>query len=255
MALVRRYGTTKFMYLPHEVQQMIFNDYTEVMAHEKYKSIMDMLPSQLSNDMPASGMFVYEPEGILQNDSLYERLMDGIINILKNNANMHKNADLLQQQENIIGNYSEFMRYLLIDFLYIMAIKSLEANDTYVNITTVIRNIIARIRDTFVSYTERRRLRLGWVMTLVALNEPFDENTLKNILRVLDYRQLLQLKNICNNNALFYDMTFRCITEGSEYNEEYFKQNNCRRLIYDELDNVMYCWLNNHDGRPQAIKM
>ena len=181
--------------------------------------------------------------------------MDGIINILKNNANMHKNADLLQQQENIIGNYSEFMRYLLIDFLYIMAIKSLEANDTYVNITTVIRNIIARIRDTFVSYTERRRLRLGWVMTLVALNEPFDENTLKNILRVLDYRQLLQLKNICNNNTLFYDMTFRCITEGSEYNEEYFKQNNCRRLIYDELDNVMYCWLNNHDGRPQAIKM
>ena len=255
MALVRRYGTTKFMYLPHEVQQMIFNDYTEVMAHEKYKSIMDMLPSQLSNDMPASGMFVYEPEGISQNDSLYERLMDGIINILKNNANMHKNADLLQQQENIIGNYSEFMRYLLIDFLYIMAIKSLEANDTYVNITTVIRNIIARIRDTFVSYAERRRLRLGWVMTLVALNEPFDENTLKNILRVLDYRQLLQLKNICNNNALFYGMTFRCITEGSEYNEEYFKQNNCRRLIYDELDNVMYCWLNNHDGRPQAIKM
>ena len=72
MALVRRYGTTKFMYLPHEVQQMIFNDYTEVMAHEKYKSIMDILPSQLSNDMPASGMFVYEPEGILQNDSLYE---------------------------------------------------------------------------------------------------------------------------------------------------------------------------------------
>ena len=151
MALVRKYGITQFMYFPEEIQRMIFNEYTQLASHATFDVIMDELPAQLSNDLPSETMFTYNPHDDLRHYSLYEKLMEEIIRILQKNAKTHKNADLLQQQKNIAGNYSEFMRYLLIDFMYIMAIKSLEANDTYVYITTLIRNIIARIRDTFVS--------------------------------------------------------------------------------------------------------
>lgn len=236
MAL-QTYGITKLTLLPHDIQCIILNEYTELMSRQRFNEIIYNIPSQLSNDFTNENVFV---DNLDSPPFLYEKLVQQLIDTLKINGRIHDDMDLMQRDlKSAPGSTLKFITHLIIDFINI-SLKQIKENDRRYALNNVRNKLMKHIicENNLLHYNEHNGKNYDYN----------DENEIVNALHILDYRELLQLKCICNSKVLFFDDDLL-----KDYFVTYLKFNNCRRVIYNPVNKCIYYWINNHIGEPTCI--
>jgi len=228
-------GITQLTFLPRDIQRIIYSEYTELISQERFNEIIDNIPSQLSNDFPNENVFVDNLHSPL---SLYEKLVQQLIDILKINGRIHDYMDLMQRDlKSAPGSTGKFITFLIIDFINV-SVKQIKENDR-INALTLVKNKLMKhiiCENNLLHYNVHNGENYDYN----------DENEIIDTLHILDYRELLQLKCTCNSKVLFFDddilKSHNALT--------YLKFNNCRRVIYNPVNKCIYYWINNHIGEP-----
>lgn len=240
MAL-QTFGVTQLTLLPHDIQTIIFNQHTEIVSREIFNKIIDNLPCELSNDLPNNHIFVeienYQP-------TLYEKLINQLMESLKQNARLHNDMDLMQRDKRSApGSTVKFITHLIIDFINISLLRIQENEyDRF--------NDLNNAKNKLMKHVIRENNLHNYNLHIGETYNEYNEQDIVDALHILDYRELLQLKCISNSKVLFLNDNIL-----KEYLVNYLKFNNCRRVIYDPLQKVIYYWINNHIGEPRFINL
>ena len=240
MAL-QTFGVTQLTFLPHDIQTIIFNQHTEMVSKERFNKIIDNLPCELSNDLPNNNMFV---EIVNSEPTLYEKLIQKLIESLKYNAKLHNDMDLMQRdQRSAPGSTVKFITHLIIDFINISILRIQENEyDRF--------NVLNNAKNKLMKHVVRENNLYNYYLQIGQTYNEYNEQDIINALHILDYRELLHLKCISNSKVLFFNDNIL-----KEYLVNYLKFNNCRRIIYDPIKKYIYYWINNHIGAPKCIHL
>lgn len=178
MALVK-YGITRLLFLPYDIQCIIFNEYTELATREVFEDMIDDLPSQFSSDLPPYTMFVY----IDEYPSLYEKLVQEIYTKIESDTIRYNTPKFRHCYiHDLIGNYLNITRLKIMQTEY--GIRP------------------SPIRDSETANRHNKLIDIGRFIESSRYHLRSDRTHFTDILRRLDYRELLSFKNICNYNLL-----------------------------------------------------
>ena len=242
MAL-QTYGITQLTLLPHDIQRIIFNEHVELMSRQRFNEIIYNLPSQLSNDVPNDNIFVDTFDS--PPPTLYEKLIQQILNTLKLNATLHNDMDLMQRdRRSAPGSTLKFITHLIIDFINISLGQIKQIKERERERFNVLGNVRGKLMKHIVCENNLHNYNVHNGITY----DGYSEQEITDALHILDYRELLQLKCISNSKVLFFDDNLL-----KEYFVNYLKFNNCRRIIYNPVNKLFYYWINNHIGEPRCI--
>lgn len=239
MALLK-YDQTILKFLPYDIQRIIFNEYTELATRETFKHMIDDLPSQLSST--------------LQSSSLYEKLMQELYAKLETDVVRYTEPDIINSCINI---KTYLIHDLIINYLNVMIL---------IQILEPYNNNVADNHNNYVSHlphysriydlnfktliTLRRTLKLSHPRH--DLN-PTQSNSSTNILRKLDYRQLLLFKNICNYNQIpvKYAMQHNANKSWIKNLDRVISRGSIpSRIIYDPVKYIVYYWIDGYGDLP-----
>lgn len=232
MALAK-YDQTWLILLPYDIQRIIFHEYTELVAREEYDNIIDQIPSQLSNDLQPDTMFVHEPTPIPP--SMYEKLMQEIYTKIEADAAASTSQTPLQP----------LIYDIIIDYLNIMILITL-THDTPPHPPPPQPPVDIEYKNMYELYEIRNTLHIS-----SPKNSPrhFIPTHPTNILRRLDYRQLLYFKSICKYIILTQeDLHHQC-------NSTWWKNLNnaslnTSRIIYDPIKRTVFYWIKGWGNLP-----
>lgn len=236
---LQTFGDTWLTVLPYDIQNIIFNQYTEMISKERFNEIIDTIPSELSNDVPNDNIFV---DTFNSPPTLYEKLINQLMESLKQNAKLHNDMDLMQRdRRSPSGSTVKFITHLIIDFINI-SLLSIQKDEygRFNDLNHAKNNLMKHVINENNLHIYNDQIGKNY--------NKYNEQDIVNALHILDYRELLHLKCISNSKVLFFNDNIL-----KEYFVTYLKSNNCRRVIYDTTKNNIYYWINNHIGAPKCV--
>lgn len=238
MALAK-YGQTRLIFLPYDIQCIIFNEYTELVTREAFEDMIDDIPSQLSCDLPPDTMFVYDPRP--QYPSLYEKLMQELYTKIEVDVIRYNEHELIN---NYINLKNSFIYDLIINYMNIMIlIKLIEPNQQPIRGEGI-------TNSAYIEYNSLIEIRRTLKLSHPGFHT-FNITPVKDILRRFDYRQLLYFKNICNYELL----TYKDIKRSNGNNGWWWKNLNTQHgkascVIYDPVKMRVFYWINGWGDLP-----